>query len=297
MLAQEDRIARAESRPRVVLIPLYWLASVIFLHFAESGPALAAEPTERPRIVGFLPVVSTERLVRRFEPLVDFLADEIGVPVVLETAPNYAEFVRRTHEDQRYDYLFTAPHFYFVAQRKAGYRVVARVDGELLRSVIVVRRDSDISQPRDLCGKTIATPDPLALVTVMVRRRLIQAGCDPDRESTLSATPSHNAALYAAYRGATQAAGLGTIPFARAEATVREGMRVVAETEGTPNMPFSVAPWISDEEATRLADALVGLSTNGERPGLLQHLGWRGFAKAVPEDYDLFADYAEILLE
>ena len=297
MLAAQAGIARAESGRRLVSIAVFWLASAIVLHIQASGPALAAEPIERPRIVGFLPVVSTERLVRRFEPLADYLADEIGVPVILETAPDYAEFVRRTHEDRRYDYLLTAPHFYFVAQRKAGYRVVARVDGELLRSVIVVRRDSDISQPRDLCGRTVATPDPLALTTVMVRRRLIQAGCGPDREIALSATPSHNASLFAAYRGATDAAGLGTIPFARADATVREGMRVVAETEGTPNMPFSVAPWISDDEATALADALVGLTTSGKGAELLQHLAWRGFAEAVPEDYDMFADYAEILFE
>jgi len=274
--------------PVIVLLRSVAMASILC---ASLISAHAADQADRTRVFGFLPIVSTETLARRFEPLLDYLAGEIGVPIVFETAPDYPEFIRRTHEDERYDYIFTAPHFYVLAQNRAGYRVVVKVDGGPLRSVIVVRQDSDISEPGDLCGRTIATPDRLALVTVLVRERLIEAGCETEGNTTLVPTPSHNASLMSVYRRASDAAGLGTVPLARADAGVRTELRIVAENKGTPNMPFAVAPWISDEEAAGFAEALIDLKADEDGPELLEHLGWTGFARADPEEYDIFVDF------
>ncbi|MDH3593927.1 MAG: phosphate/phosphite/phosphonate ABC transporter substrate-binding protein [Rhodospirillales bacterium] len=262
------------------------------------GAAFAAgEDPVRPLVFGFLPIVSPEKLVRRFEPLVDHLTETLGVPIVLETAPDYAEFLRRTHEDKRYDFLFTAPHFYYLAQREAGYRVVARVDGPLMKAVIVARRDSEIAAPEDLCGRRISTPDALALGTLLVRARLVDAGCDPDGDTTLVATPSHNASLYSAYRGASDAAGLMTTPLARADPNVTVEMRIVAETQSTPNMPFSVAPWVGAPRAEAFAGALVALSTTEKGLALLKHLGWPGLTPTGAEEYDVFERFSKVVAD
>jgi phosphonate transport system substrate-binding protein len=293
----DGRVAPAKSRIGAARPILCWLFAAIAMLCAFPNSSFAGHEPVRARVLGFLPILSTEMLVRRFEPLADYLAREIGVPIVLETAPSFAVFVRRTNEEQRYDYLFTAPHFYFLAQRRAGYRVVARVDGEPLRSVIVARRDSGISEPWELCGKTISTPDAMALVTIMVRQRLIEAGCDIDGQTDLVATPSHNASLFSAYRHASDAAGIGTIPYARADANVRSEMRVVAETGGTLHMPFGVAPWISDEEAAMFANALIDLTADSDGLALLEHLGWPAIAGASAEEYDVFEGFASVVDE
>lgn len=288
----EGAVVPAKRRTGVFATVLRWMFAAASILCALPNPALAADEHDRTRVFGFLPIVSTERLARRFEPLVEYLAGEIGVPIVLETAPDYAEFIRRTHEEERYDYIFTAPHFSVLAQDRAGYRIVARVDGELLRSVIVVRQDSGLTEPGDLCGKTIATPDPLALVTALVRERLIEAGCSIDGHTTIVPTPSHNASLMSVYRRASDAAGLGTVPLGRADSGVRTELQIVAENRGVPNMPFAVAPWVSDDEAARFAGALIDLKADEDGPALLEHLRWHGFARADPEEYDLFLDYA-----
>jgi ABC-type phosphate/phosphonate transport system substrate-binding protein len=266
------------------------------IHLQTPGAAFAArEDSGRPPVFGFLPIVSPERLVQRFEPLVDHLAETLGVPIVLESAPDYAEFLRRTHEEKRYDFLFTAPHFYYLAQREAGYRVVARVDGPLMKAVIVARRDSKITTPEDLCGRRIATPDALALGTLLVRQRLVDAGCDLDGGTTLVATPSHNASLYSAYRGTSDAAGLMTTPLSRADPKVTGEMRIVAETQSTPNMPFSVAPWIGAPRAEAFADALVALSATEKGLALLEHLSWPGFTRTGAGEYDVFEGFSKVV--
>ena len=236
-------------------------------------------------IFGFLPILSPQKLVARFGPLTDYLAKQLGKPVRLETAANYAEFVRRTFE-RRYHILFTAPHFYYLAQRQAGYHVLVRVNAPTMPAIIVARKDSNIKTLDDLRGKKLSTVDPLALGTALVKAHLSEHNIDPDKDLTLVATPTHNASLLSAYKRVTDAASLMLPPFNRAKPEIKDNMRVVAQTAGTPHMPISVSAMVSTEDATIIESALLNLQTSDEGKKLLKHLSWPGFAKTNPSDYD-----------
>lgn len=281
----------ARCQVRLATPLLCRLFAAVFIACVLVTTGTRAEHAEETRVFGFLPIVSTERLARRFEPLAEYLAEELGMRIVIETAPTYAEFVRRTHDERRYDYLFTAPHFYALAQRRAGYRVMVRADGEPLRGAIVVRKDSGISNIDELCGKTVATPSAIAIITGLVRQRLIRAGCNMEGSTTLVPTPSHNASMMSVHRGATEGAGFGVVPLRLADPGIRAELRIIAETDTIPNMPFSVAPWISEEEATRFADALIGMRAGVEGTAILKHVGWTGFVVAEPGEYDMLEEY------
>jgi len=97
-------------------------------HCQDSGPL----------VFGILPFISAEQLVFRFTPLAKYLSENLQVPVRIETAPDFVEFARRTHEETDYDILFTAPHFFTRASQKAGYRLIASVDSPEMWAVIVV---------------------------------------------------------------------------------------------------------------------------------------------------------------
>lgn len=241
---------------------------------------------QEPLIFGFLPILSTQKLVARFGPLADFLSEQLGRSVRLETAPNYAEFLRRTNEEKRYDLLFTAPHFYYLAQREAGYGIVVRVAAPEMRAIIVVPKESGITSLQDLRHKRLSTVDPLSLATVLVRAELQKANIDPDRDVELVATPTHNASLLSAYKKGTDAASLMLTPYKRARSEIRDQMMIIAQTQGTPHMPIAVAPWLSEKEASIVQESLLGLNGSEEGKLLLKHLSWPGFAVATPEEYD-----------
>lgn len=265
------------------------LALVLVAAIFMSNAAAAAPPeqsNDNTLIFGFLPILSTEKLIARFGPLVDYLSAKLGQPVRLETAPDYKEFMQRTNRDKRYDLLFTAPHFYYQAQREAGYRVIARVDAPSMHAFIVTPKSSGIKTVADLRGHRVSTPDPLALGTVLIRHTLQEAGLDPDKDVILVATPSHNASLLSAYKGITDAAGLMVPPYKRAAAKVKETMHVLAKTQGTPHMPISVASTLSEAQVRIVEEALLGLKQSEEGRALLKHLSWPGFAKATPQEYD-----------
>ena len=203
----------------------------------------------------------------------------------METAANYAEFIQRTSK-RRYDILFTAPHFYYIAQRKAGYRVLVRVDAPTMPAIIVARVDSNIKSLEDLRGKKLSTVDSLALGTALVRAHLSANNIDPDNDLTLVATPTHNASLLSAFKRVTDAASLMLPPYNRAKPDIKNQMRVIAQTFGTPHMPISVSGSMSSQEAAIIENALLNLKSSDEGKALLKHLSWPGFAKVSPSEYD-----------
>ena len=259
---------------------------VFSLFFCLALPwNVRAGESSQALVFGFLPILSPQKLVARFGPLTDYLAEQLNRPVRLETAPNYEEFVRRTSK-QRYDILFTAPHFYYLAQRQSGYRVLVRVDAPTMPAVIVARKDSDIHNLEDLRGKKLSTVDPLALGTALVKAHLSANNIDPDKDVTLVTTPTHNASLLSAYKRVTDAASLMLPPYNRAKPEIKNNMIIIAKTAGTPHMPISVSSSVSAEKRSIIENALLNLTASTKGKELLQHLSWPGFAKTSPAEYD-----------
>ncbi len=272
---------------------------VFWLFCASINTSLAAatqQETDKHTsflVFGILPIVSPEQLVRRFGPLADYLGKKLGVEIRIETAPNYKEFVKRTNQQQRYDILLTAPHFYYLARHKAGYRSLVRVDRPVMQMLIVVPVHSDIRKVRDLAGRRLAIVDPLALGTMLVREHFLRSGLDPDRDVTLVTTPNHNNSLLAAYKGLTDASALMVSPFMRAKPEIRKKMRIIDRTMGTPTLPISVAPWVSHDRAELIMKILLSLGHNQHGKALLKHIGWPGFVPVQPEEYDVLKSIAQ----
>jgi len=256
-----------------------------FPQIARSGEQQHCQ-VDAPLVFGILPFISVEQLVIRFSPLANYLSALLQVPVRIETAPNFIEFARRTHEDQRYDILFTAPHFHFQATRKAGYRLIASVDSPGMWAVVVAPENSDIYTVQDLKGKRLATVHPMGLATLLVREHLRAAGIDPDVDLVQVVTPSHDASLLSSYHGVTDASALMQPPFEAASARVRESMRVIARTRSTPHIPISVGPWVSAACRAEITAVLLDMGTTAAGQAVLQHNSFSGFKQGDPGVYD-----------
>lgn len=268
---------------RRTLLPLFLLSLTGSMHAdaAETSPRKFQDEL----IFGFLPITSTQRLVARFGPLVDHLAEVLGQPIRMETAPDYATFIQRTH-NRRYDILFTAPHFYYLAEKTAGYKAIARVNAKELKAVIVSRKDSQLKSLQDLRGKSLATPDALAMGTVLVREMLLRHQLNPGKDIFLVETPSHNASLISTYKGATDAAGLMIPPYKRSAQNLRAAMVEIKTTRGVPHMPICVINTLSASQTRTLQQTLIGLAKTKEGKKLLKHVSWpMGFVKPGPEEY------------
>lgn len=272
-----------------VLRPIY---IVFCCSLLLAFPGIASTEVNRncqqsgPLVFGFLPFISNEQLVFRFTPLVNYLSENLQVAVRIETAPDFVEFARRTHEESRYDILFTAPHFFTRANQKAGYRLIASVDSPEMWAVIVVPKQSKIESIEDLAGKRLATVPPLGLATLLVRKALFEAGIDPDVDLDMVITPTHDASLLSSYHGVTDASALMQPPFEAASKKVRDSMRIIARTESTPHIPISVAPWLNEACAAEITDLLISMETSAEGRAVLEHNRFTGYRQADPAIYE-----------
>ena len=239
---------------------------------------------------GILPFISAEQLVDRFSPLAQYLSKYLDVPVRIETAPNFVEFARRTHEDQHYDILFTAPHLYPLASSKAGYRLIVSVDSPGMAAVIVVPKKSNIHNIEDLKGKRLASVPPMSLATLMVRKHLLTHGINPDIDLTLITTPTHDASLLSSYHGVTDASALMQPPYEAASQQVRQSMRIIVKTESAPHIPISISPRISKTCAAEMAQLLLKMDSTIEGQKALKHNQFSGFRKAQAEEYETVRD-------
>jgi phosphonate transport system substrate-binding protein len=269
------------------------LVCVFILAGLIQTPAQAAD-SDGTLVFGFLPFLSTQRLITRFKPLVDQLSDEIGRPIRIETAPDYAEFLKRTRA-KRYDILFTAPHFYYLANEQSGYQVIVRVNATDLKAIIVATRASHIATISELKGRRVAMPDFLSLAAVLTRDYLRSAGVDPDKDVTIIKTPSLNAALLTAYNGVADAACLMVPPYQHASDEIHKAMVTLAITPGFPHMPIAVASSLQPELVQKLTQALILLNQSSKGRALLKKLGWpKGFVGTNNSEY---APLKKIVLE
>ncbi|VAW73983.1 hypothetical protein MNBD_GAMMA13-1270 [hydrothermal vent metagenome] len=271
---------------------IVWTLSLWILagnSFADNTQTSSATPPQRDYLVfGFLPIVSPERLVKRFAPLVNYLSTELGTEIRMETAPDFAQFVQRTQNETRYDILFTAPHLYYLANQQAAYRALAKVGADSLEAVIVTRTQGDIHTIDDLKGKRLATAGSLALSTLLTRQLLLHKGLNPDQDLTLVATPSQNASLLSTLQGTTDASALILPVYRRARPQVLQNTRVIAHTGKAPHIPIAAAPWLDATIATRLQTVLITMSDNEKGRAVLQALEWPGFVTTSDATYQSF---------
>ena len=239
---------------------------------------------------GILPFVSAEQLVISFSPLTLYLSKHLGVPVRIETAPTFAEFAHRTYNEQRYDILFTAPHLFPEAKRKAGYRLIVGVDSPRMWAVIVVPKDSPIHTVKDLMGKRLATLPPMGLATLLARKYLMGQGINPDTDLVMVETPTHDASLLSSYLKVTDASVLMQPPYKSASAQIRAHMRVIARTDSTPHIPISVSPRISNTCAAEIKTLLLNMAATQEGKQVLSHNSFSGFKATNSEEYERVRD-------
>ncbi len=254
--------------------------------WADAGQEADPERV-KPLVFGFVPIVSADRVAQRFAPLSRYVGKQLGREVRFESARNFKTFHRRTMRERRYDILFTAPHLYVSAQHEVGYRVVARIALPPMKALIVVPKNSEITSLGQLRGRSLATVDEIALASILVRRTLSKHGLNPGQDVSILHTPSHAASVLAAVGGVTDAGSAMKVTYERViEPEVKDKLRIIASTDETPHMPFAIAPWVEQDLAAGITDALLNMHSSQEGRAILDKLRWPRLISSDPREYE-----------
>lgn len=258
---------------------------------APGGPARATDT--QPLEVGIIPTLSTRTILSTYQPMRDYLAERLERPVVLVTAPDYRAFIARTGQ-REYRIVVTAPHFARLAQLESGYVPLVRVKREL-RGIIVVRRDSGIASLADLRGKTIATPEHLAIVTMLGEQLLQKEGLEPGRDVDVRHYQSFNSAMLAVHGGKASAAVTAETALRQMAPEVRESLHQIAATTPVPHVMYLAHPQTSAEEVRQLRTLLTTFQQQPAGAAFFKRTGFVGLEPPTPEQLRALDPYVVLL--
>ncbi len=273
------------------------IAALLFLAPLFQGKAQA----ESDEIVfGLIPALSPEVMVKRYQPLAINLSKEIGIPVRLEGAPDYETYMARVLSGSDYDMIITGGDFYRLAERRSGFRAIARVDGPGVQAIIVAAKDDDLGSLANLPqGTRVATVGELALMHRLGTQTLRENGIVFDVNATVVPTPSHNAAMLSILSDRADIAIIPTPFFSRVDDDIRDRLDILARTALAPHHPISVSPRVPQDVTKRLTEALLKLGETPEGLAALEAMSFPGFTPVEPGLYDVMdwaADDIEKLL-
>lgn len=264
---------RLALRARFLLAPLVAAWCFILPRSVQGAPNEIS--------FGVFPQLSTRIMVETYQPLVDFLGESVRQPVKLESAKDFYTFHTRTI-DGEYDLVLTAPHLAWLAWKEGGYRPLL-VYKEPAKGFIVVRTDSPYRKLGDLHGKTIAIPDPNAVVNIRLAKTLAKNGLSLGRELEVAEVGSHTNAATHVYEKQTEAAVVGVFPFLRLPRDVRENLRIIAETPDLPSHVFLAHPKMSAEREKIMGQAIERFMLSQAGAVFLQKTGFGG-VRALKKD-------------
>lgn len=266
------------------------LISALLLLWLPVASAVA-QTTHKPLMIGVFPYLSANVVIKKFLPLRDYLEKQLGQPVQLYTAPDFETFTRRMLNSE-YDIAIAAPHLARLAQTRAGYRPLLKHQ-QRWRSIIVVSTDSTINSPAGLRGKTLATPDSLALVTMEGKQWLRQHGLQPGTDVALHQAASHNNAVYLVRSGRAAAAIteeniLGQMPDA-----LKNSVRVFARLEPMTNIIYLATSRLDKATVKRIESLLTRfgeISTSDRR--FYKPTGFEGLVPVTEAEMKSMDTYA-----
>lgn len=257
---------------------LFWLAGLLALLPAH----LAAQPQALE--IAITPFLSTRTLLTRYQPLQAYLEKKLQRPVLLVTAPDFRTFVERTQRGE-YRYAVTAPHFARLAQKEAGYRPMLVVKAKLV-AIAVVEKNSPLRNVAELRGKTVAVPDPLALVSMLGTQLLRANGLIPGKDVTLRPALSHNSAVLSVLRGESGAAFTELAVLKQMPDETKNGVRILAASTEFPNIIYLANPKVPTEEAAQMTATLLEFAEETPQGRKLygETLGHLGLVAPSPRD-------------
>lgn len=252
------------------------------------GPAPVGAVPEY--VFAALPVYNPKRLFEVYGPLIDHLNRRIpNAHFQLQASRSFAEFEKNLYA-RRFHFALPNPYETVNAVRH-GYRVFGKMGGdESFRGVILVRRDSNIRDVRDLVGKTVSFPAPTALAAALMPQFYLHThGIDITQDIRLLYSGSHESTIMNVQLG-NAAAGAVWLPtwqtFVRNRPDIAKQLEVRWQTGTLPNNGLVVRDDVPPALMQQVRAELLSLHGNEAGQAMLAAIGTSHFEAADDTRYN-----------
>lgn len=231
---------------------------------------------------GVVPQHAPSKLVRQWQPVLDYLGAKSGLKLRFRTARNIPTFETNLAAGA-YDFAYMNPYHYTVFGRAPGYKAFAHQADKHIRGIVVVHKDSPYRKLSDLAGERLAFPSPAAFAaSILPRAELARMGVVVDSRFV----GSHDSVYHVIARGDYSAGGGIVRTLNTTHNAIRKRLRVLWESK--PYTPHAICahPRVNGETLARLRKAMLEMHTDPRGREALASLRAKGFAAAEDADWD-----------
>ncbi len=224
----------------------------------------------------------SEKIEAIWRPILEAAGKKAGVSLTLQGAPSIPKF-EKAFIDGAYDFAYMNPYHLLVANKVQGYLPLLRDVRRTLFGIIVVRKDSPITNIRDLNGKTLAFPAPNALGASMMPRAEFQ------RTFGITIIPryvkSHTSVYLNVFLKQVDAGGGVQQTFDQQKPEIREALRILYRTRKVPPHPIVAHPRVPENVQLAVQKAFLELGSSPEGASLLAKVPISRIGETRLEEY------------
>lgn len=252
-------------------------------------PASFADDSEKTLELGFFPYISGSRIIKLYRPLVEYLQRELNREVKLFSAPSFSEFVKRTNQ-QKYDIIFTAPHFALHAEKRGAYIRLVRFENRL-RGYVFTQAEQPVESVAELKGKVIAMPDKLAIISSMGEVYLREKGLRVNTDYTIVNTASHNNTILTVINNKADA-GIIARPVYNMYVKKNPGkIKLLAETQEIPGPMFMMRTSLSNDFKAQIKKAFNGFADSDYGKSFFKKAPFSGMKNISDQEMQQLQEY------
>ena len=240
------------------------------LSAVSSLSALAADADPDVLKVALLPDENASELIKRNQPLKDYLEEHLDKKVQLIVTTDYSSMIEAMRFG-RIDLAYFGPLSYVMAKSKSDIEPFAAmvIDGKpTYRSVIIANVASGVNEYADLKGKKMAYGDRASTSSHLIPKTVANGNADAGGLSEVIFN-------HAAERGLIDPSKV----------------KVLGYSGEYPQYPWAMRSNLSPELKTKVRDVFVGI----DDPEVLRNFKAEAFAPITDADYDVIRNMGSLL--
>jgi phosphate/phosphite/phosphonate ABC transporter binding protein len=232
--------------------------------------------------------ISPVEVLKRFNPLAEYIGEKIGRKVELKAVSDY-EGVLRDIGRGITDLYFIAPVTYVIANKNHGAEVLVKalIDGKsTYRAAIIAKSTSEINSIEDLKGRKFAFGDPHSLSSYIAARiMLLDAGIDLKNLLHYEYLGSHEEVATAVINGTFDAGG---VTESEAYKFKDKGIKFIKFSEELPGFNIAVGKSLPQNIRDSLVLAFTSLTNASPEGSSILHSiygRYSGFEKTSDNEF------------
>ena len=232
--------------------------------------------------VGIVPQFETRRLHAIWRPILDQLEKETGLKFNLQGSPSIPDFEKEFLAG-KFDFAYMNPYHLAWSHETVGYQPLVRDHSKKLHGVLVVRKDSPITDVKQLENKTLAFPAPNALgASLMIRAEL-------HNKYNIDIIPryvkTHDSVYLNVALKQTAAGGGVQKTLNRQKPAIANKLRVLYRTQKVAPHPFSNNPRVDKKIAKQVQQAMINMANTDTGREMLAKIPIKKIGVATMKDY------------